>query len=94
MPVNRGTSPGTLGCVETQFQEGNNVREEDRRRAERPSMAESQLAELQNMRVLLEVARLLAGNLAYHLRAEIEARLEVVPFEIERQIESLWANRG
>jgi hypothetical protein len=29
-------------------------------------MGESQLVELQNMRVLLEEARLLARNLAYH----------------------------
>ena len=40
-----------------------------------PSMAESQLAELQNMRVLLEEAGLLARNLAYHRRAKIEARV-------------------
>src|SRR3712207_9012176 len=47
-------------------QEGNNVGEEARRRPEQPSMANSQLSELQNMRVLLEEARLLARNLAYH----------------------------
>ena len=46
------------------------------------------------MRVLLEEARLLAGNLAYHRRAKIEARLNLVFFEIERQIEDLRANRG
>jgi hypothetical protein len=57
-------------------------------------MAESQLAELQNMRVLLEEAGLLARNLAYHRRAKIEARLELVLLEIERQIEDLRANRG
>jgi hypothetical protein len=66
---------------------------EERRRPE-PSMAESQLAELQNMRVLLEEAGLLARNLAYHRRAKVEARLEVVLLEIERQIEDLRANRG
>ena len=66
---------------------------EERRRPE-PSMAESQLAELQNMRVLLEEAGLLTRNLAYHRRAKIEARLELVLFEIERQIEDLRANRG
>jgi hypothetical protein len=54
-----------------------------------PSMAESQLAELQNMRVLLEEARVITRNLAYHRRAKIEARLELVLVEIERQIEEL-----
>jgi hypothetical protein len=66
---------------------------EERCRPE-PSMAESQLAELQNMRVLLEEARLLARNLAYHRRAKIEARLDLVLYEVERQIEELRADRG
>jgi hypothetical protein len=57
-------------------------------------MADSQLAELQNMRVLLEEARLLTRNLAYHRRAKLEARLELVLYEIDRQIEDLRANRG
>jgi hypothetical protein len=59
-----------------------------------PSMAESQLAELQNMRVLIEEGRVIARNLAYHRRAEIEARLESVLVEIERQIDELRAERG
>ena len=66
----------------------------EERRGQGPSMAESQLAELQNMRMLLEEAGLLARNLAYHRRAKIEARLELVLLEIERQIEDLRANRG
>src|SRR5688500_7277237 len=37
---------------------------EERRGPEEPSIAESQLSELQNMRVLVEEARLLARNLA------------------------------
>jgi hypothetical protein len=57
-------------------------------------MAESQLAELQNLRVLLEEARVMARNLAYHRRAKIEAKLELVLLEIERQIEELRAERG
>ena len=69
------------------------MHEEDRRRP-KPPMAESQLAELQNMRVLLEEARLLTRNLAYHRRAKLEARLELVLHEIDRQIEDLRANRG
>ena len=71
----------------------NNMGEEHRRRWE-PSMAESQLSELQNMRVLLEEARLLTRNLAYHRRAKLEARIELVLYELERQIEDLRANRG
>ncbi len=59
-----------------------------------PSMAESQLSELRNMRVLLEEARLLARNLAYHRRAKLEARLDLVLYEVDRQIEDLRADRG
>ena len=68
--------------------------DEDRRRPEQSSMAESQLSELQNMRVLLEEARLFARNLAYHRRTKLEARLELVLYEIDRQIEDLRANQG
>ena len=57
-------------------------------------MAESQLSELQNMRVLLEEARLLTRHLAYYRRAKLEARLELVLYELERQIEELRADRG
>jgi hypothetical protein len=63
-------------------------------RREEPPMAESQLAELQNMRVLLEEVRLLARNLTYHQRARIEARLDLVLYEIDQEIEDLRANRG
>jgi hypothetical protein len=70
------------------------VGEKERRRPEEPSMAESQLSELQNMRVLLEEARLHARNLAYHRRAKIEARLDLVVHEIERQIAELRAYQG
>ena len=66
---------------------------EERHRWE-PSMAESQLSELQNMRVLLEEARLLTRNLVYHRRAKLEARLELVLGELERQIEELRAELG
>ncbi len=58
-----------------------------------PSMAESQLAELQNMRVLIEEGRVLARNLADLRRAKIEARLDLIVLEIERQIEDLRAYR-
>jgi hypothetical protein len=49
-------------------------------------MAESQLSELQNMRVLLEEARGLSRNLAYHRRARLEARIGEALEEVERQI--------
>jgi hypothetical protein len=56
-------------------------------------MAESQLVELRNIGVLLEEARLLTRNLAYHRRAKLEARLDLVLHEVERQIEELRAER-
>src|ERR687898_3568039 len=47
-------------------------------------MAESQLSELQNMRVLLEEARGLSRNLAYHRRARLEARIwPVLPASLQ-----------
>ena len=56
-------------------------------------MAESQLSELRNMRVLLEEARMLGRNLAYHRRARLEDVLEDVLGraldEVDRQIEEL-----
>jgi len=67
--------------------EGGSVREDWR-------MAESQLAELQNMRVLLEEARVLARNLAYHRRARLETSLGQVLDEIDRQIEDLRLERS
>jgi hypothetical protein len=94
-------SPGALTCSnERRFsaaldsdRRGDEVEEEQRGRQE-PSMAESQLSELQNMRVLLEEANLLTRNLAYHRRAKLEARLELLLYELERQIEELRADRG
>jgi len=56
---------------------------------EKPTIAESPLAELQNMRLLLEQARLLARGLAYHRRARLETELGFVLEEIERQIEDV-----
>ena len=52
-------------------------------------MAESQLDELRNMRVLLEEARGLARNLAYHRRVRLEAVLERAVEEVDLQIEDL-----
>jgi hypothetical protein len=57
-------------------------------------MAESQLSELQNIRVLLEEARGLSRNLAYHRRARLEARLGEALDEVDRQIGELRADRG
>jgi hypothetical protein len=56
-------------------------------------MAESQLSELQNARVLLEEARNLSRNLAYHRRARLEAKIGKVLDEVDRQIEELRAER-
>jgi hypothetical protein len=64
------------------------------RRSEDRQMAESQLSELQNVRVLLEEARGLSRNLAYHRRARLEEGLGVVLDEVDRQIEELRADQG
>jgi hypothetical protein len=52
-------------------------------------MAESQISELRNIRVLLEEARQLARNLAYHRRARLEEVLDRALDEVDRQIEEL-----
>jgi hypothetical protein len=57
-------------------------------------IAESQLSELQNMRVLLEEARALARDLAYHRRARLEASIGQALDEVERQIEDLRRYRS
>jgi len=57
-------------------------------------MGESQLEELQNMRVLLEEARILARNLAYHRRARLEDVLGRSLDEVDQQIEDLRTKRG
>jgi hypothetical protein len=57
-------------------------------------MAESQLSELQNMRVLLEEARGLSRNLAYHRRARLESRIGDTLEEVDRQIVELRDVRG
>jgi hypothetical protein len=57
-------------------------------------MAESQLSELQNMGVLLEEARGLSRNLAYHRRARLEARLGEALDEVDRQVVELRAAKG
>jgi hypothetical protein len=55
-------------------------------------MAESQLSELQNMR--LEEARGLSRNLAYHRRARLEARIGEALEEVDQQIVELRAAKG
>ena len=57
-------------------------------------LAESQLSELRNMRVLLEEARVLARDLAYHRRARVEAVLGWALDEVDRQIEDLRRDQG
>jgi hypothetical protein len=56
-------------------------------------MGESQLADLQNMRVLLEETRELVRNLAYHRRESVEAQLGGALDEVDRQIADLRSNR-
>ena len=68
--------------------------EEEPRRLAPPSIAESQLAELQNMRVLLEETRVISRKLAYHRRARLEAVVGQALDELERQLEELRADRG
>ena len=66
-------------------------------RREEPSdrlMAESQLSELENMRVLLEEARGLSRNLAYHRRVRLESRIGEALEEVDQQIQQLRAARG
>jgi hypothetical protein len=58
-------------------------------RDDRGRMAESQISELRNMRVLLEEARVLAHNLAYHRRARLEDVLRRALDEVDRQVEEL-----
>jgi hypothetical protein len=58
-------------------------------RDDRGRMAESQLSEVRNMRVLLEEARVLARDLAYHRRARLEDGLRRALDEVDRQIEEL-----
>ncbi len=65
-----------------------------RERGSDRQLAESQLSELQNMRVLLQEARGLTRDLTYHRRARLEDRLGVVLEEVDRQIEELRADRG
>ena len=57
-------------------------------------IAESQLSELQNMRVLLEDARVRARKLAYHRRARLETIIGQALDELERQIDELRAIQG
>jgi hypothetical protein len=57
-------------------------------------MAEAQLSELQNMRVLLEEARGLSRNLAYHRRARLESKVGEALDEVDHQIQELRTARG
>jgi hypothetical protein len=63
------------------------------RGSDRP-IAESQLSELQNMRVLLEEARMPSRNLAYHRRAQLESRIGDALDEVDQQIEDLRATKS
>jgi hypothetical protein len=58
------------------------------------TIAESQLSELQNMRVLLEEARGLTRNLAYHRKVQLEGRIGEALEDVDRQISELRATRS
>ena len=57
-------------------------------------MADSQLSELQNMRVLLEEARALSRNLAYHRRARLQSTIGEALEEVDQHIQELRAAKG
>ena len=57
-------------------------------------MADSQLSELRNMRVLLEEARVFTRHLAYHRRARLESVIGRALEEVDRHIEELRGERG
>jgi hypothetical protein len=59
-----------------------------------PPRTEAQLTQLRNMRVHIEESKLIARELAYHRRAKLEARLDLVLAEIEREIEELGAEQS
>jgi hypothetical protein len=61
--------------------------------SDRP-MADSQLSELQNMRVLLEEARGLSRNLAYHRRARLQSRIGEALEEVDQHIQELRSAKG
>jgi hypothetical protein len=66
---------------------------EGRERGSYRQIAESQLSELQNMRVLLEEARGSSRNLAYHRRARLETKIGDALEEVDRQIAELRSDR-
>ena len=54
-------------------------------------LADSQLSELHNMGVLLEEARSLSRDLAYHRRVRLEGRIGETLEEVDRQVRELRA---
>ncbi len=59
-----------------------------------PLMAETQLSDLQNIRVLLEEARGLSRNLAYHRRTRLEGRIGEALEDVDQHIRELRAIRS
>jgi hypothetical protein len=52
-------------------------------------MAESQIVELQNVRVLLEEARSQIGNLSEHRRARLDVPIRAALREVDAQLREL-----
>ena len=67
---------------------------ENRQREAGRQIAESQLSELQNTRVLLEEARGLSRNLAYHRRARLEATIGGALDKVHRKVVYAWGHGG
>jgi hypothetical protein len=93
VPLREGSHPANRPRVKPQ-KEAPKIRyharvANDRRRDPGSRIADSQLTELRNMRVLLEEARGLARDLAYHRRARLEAVLGQALEEVDSQIEDL-----
>jgi hypothetical protein len=56
-------------------------------------MVESQLSELQNVRLLLEEARGLSRNFAFHRRVRPQTKIGEVLEEVDRQIAGLRSDQ-
>jgi hypothetical protein len=61
----------------------------ERERGSKRQMAESQIANLQNVRMLFEEARGHAGNLSEHRRRRLEAPIRAALREVDAQLRDL-----
>jgi len=61
----------------------------ERERGSDPQIAESQMVELQNVRVLLEQARRQIGNLSEYRRRRLEMPIRAALRELDAQLQEL-----